>query len=228
MKTTSPLFSHRGQTGTLSWRAVIGRLVVAAVLTAICIAWIDRPLARLVDRWFTPGTVVPENIPDMLALFVACLSLIMLLVWILSWWTGRMNTRLARLSPLIAFGLPLSFGAKLITKWIFGRTETRMFLSTRHSCDFCHWFGGYGPYNGFPSGHMLVMTVALVLTSTFYPRFRHLATVLLVLLGIALLLSSYHFLGDIIAGWAFGYALAWIILRVSTALRRERGAQTRP
>lgn len=228
MKTTSSLFSHRDHTGIPSWRAVLVRVAVAGGLSAVCIAWVDRPLARLVDHWFTPGTVVPENIPDLLALFVACFSLAMLLVWVLSWLTGRMNTRLARLSPLIAFGLPLSFGAKSMTKWIFGRTETRMFLSTHHSCDFCHWFGGYGPYTGFPSGHMLVMTVALALTCAFYPRFRHLARVLLVLLGIALLLSSYHFLGDIIAGWAFGYVLAWIILRADAALHRGPGARTRP
>jgi len=180
--------------------------------------WIDRPLARLIDRWLPPGGVIPESIPDLLALFVAGLSGFMVLLWIVTWVTGRRDTRLGRVAPLLALGLPLSFGVKAVSKWFFGRTETRMFLSTHHACDFCHWLHGYGPYTAFPSGHMLVMTLTLMLVTASYPRLRHLATGLLLILGLGLILSSYHFLSDVIAGWIFGYVLARLMLRAESAL----------
>lgn len=212
------LFSHRAKTRNPNPRADLIWLSAAALLTTACTMWVDRPLARWVDRWLPPGGVIPESIPDLLALFVAGLSGFMVLLWIWTWARGKRHTRLGRLSPLLAIGLPLSFGVKTFTKWLFGRTETRMFLSTHHSCDFCHWLHGHGPYTGFPSGHMLVMTLTLVLICAAYPRLRHLANILLLLLAVALILSSYHFLSDIIAGWAFGYILARLMLRADAGL----------
>ncbi len=218
MNVIKALFSHRAATRPPSLRSDLIKLSIAALLTLICTLWVDRPLARLIDRWLPPGGVVPESIPDLLILFVAGLSGFMVLLWILTWASGRRATRLGRLSPLLALGLPLSFGVKAVSKWFFGRTETRMFLSTHHSCDFCHWLHGYGPYTAFPSGHMLVMTLTLMLVTACYPRLRHLSTGLLLLLALGLILSSYHFLGDIIAGWIFGYVLARLMLSAESAL----------
>ncbi len=218
MNVIKSLFSHRADTGAPSLRSDLIRLTVAALLTLICVLWADRPLARLIARWLPPGGIVPESIPDLLALFVAGLSGFMVLLWIWTRATGRNETRLGRLSPLLALGLPLSFGIKVVSKWLFGRTETRMFLSTYHSCDFCHWLHGFGPYSAFPSGHMLVMTLTLMLVTACYPRLRHLATGLLLVLALALLLSSYHFLSDVIAGWICGYVLARFMLRAESAL----------
>lgn len=143
----------------------------------------------------------------------------MLIIWIWSAISGRTGSRLAHLAPLLTVGLPLSIGLKALTKWIFGRTETRMFLSTYHSCDFCHWFDGYGPYTGFPSGHMFVLTTLLVLVCALYPRLRYYSGAVLIALALALILTSYHFLGDILAGWLFGYWLALIILKTDNVLR---------
>ncbi|HYW75719.1 MAG TPA: phosphatase PAP2 family protein [Gammaproteobacteria bacterium] len=224
MNVIKALFSHRGETGNTGLKIDLIWLTLAALLTLACAFWVDRPLARLIDRWMPPGGVVPESIPDLLALFVAGLSGFMVLLWLWTWAGGKRHTRLGRLSPLLAIGMPVAFGLKTFTKWFFGRTETRMFLSTRHSCDFCHWLHGYGPYTGFPSGHMLVMTLTLVLVCAAYPRLRPLANALLLLLAVALLLSSYHFLSDIIAGWGFGYVLARLMLRADTGLH---GAITR-
>ena len=226
MNFTRTLFSHRARPGTLDLRPELARLTLAAILTLACVLWVDRPLATLVDHWLPPGGVIPESIPDLLALFVAGLSGFMLLLWFWTWANGRRDSRLGRLSPLLALGLPLSFGVKALSKWFFGRTETRMFLSAHHACDFCHWLHGFGPYTGFPSGHMLVMTLTLVLISNYYPRLRHPANALLVLLAAGLILSSYHFLSDVIAGWLFGYALGRFMLRAESALHAAIARRT--
>lgn len=198
----------------------------AALLTAACVTWIDRPLARHIARWLPPGKKVPENLPDLLVPFVAAVSGVMLVLWVWTWRQGRRDSGLGRLAPLLTVGLPLAFGLKSLTKWLYGRTEARMFLSTRHTCDFCHWFDGFGPYTGFPSGHMLVLTTLLMLACAVYPRLRHYAWGVLAALGIALLATSYHFLGDVLGGWLFGYALALVILKTDAGLRAAAKRRT--
>lgn len=217
MIATGTLFSHS------AWRGPGGRLVaslaLAVLLVPICVLWVDRPLAEAVAHWLPPSRTLPSA-PDLLVPFVAGVSSIMLLVWAWILLTGHGGPRLARLAPLLAFGLPTAFGLKVLGKWAFGRTETRMFLSTSHPCDFCHWLDGHGPYTGFPSGHMLVVTTALVLITACYPRLRRAAVLLSLALAAALVLSSYHFLSDIIAGALAGYSLARLMLLADAALRR--------
>lgn len=193
-------------------------IAASVLLVPICVLWVDRPLADHVAAWLPPSRTLP-GVPDLLAPFVAVISSLMLLVWAWTWLTGRRHTRLARLAPLLTFGLPASFGLKILAKWIFGRTEARMYLSTYHACDFCHWLDGHGPFTGFPSGHMLVATATLALVCACYPRLKRVSAVLLAALAIALILTSYHFLSDAIAGCLFGYALARFMLLADTALR---------
>jgi membrane-associated phospholipid phosphatase len=57
---------------------------------------------------------------------------------------------------------------------------------------------------GFPSGHMIIVTAFLTAVWLYYPRFRTSAVVILTILSVALLLTSYHFVSDIIAGVYFG------------------------
>lgn len=224
MSVLGKLFSHRPSDEGPNVFA-IAALGAGTILAAISIAWIDRPLAHAVARWLPPGRRIPA-VPDLLMPFVAIVSIAMLAVWIWTWSRGRSNSRIGHLAPLLTLGIPLSFGLKALTKWACGRTETRMFLSTYHSCDFCHWFNGYGPYTGFPSGHMLVLTTLLVLIGAIYPKLRYYSAAILLALAAALILTSYHFLGDILGGWVFGYLLALIILKTDAALRSAIARRT--
>lgn len=225
MSVIDRLFSHRAS-GARSAGFAVAAVCGTSVLTAVSVVWIDRPLARAVADWLPPGRRVPGNVPDLLAPFVAVVSGTMLAIWFWTWVSGRAGSRLGRLAPLLTVGLPLAFGLKALTKWIYGRTEARMFLSTYHSCDFCHWFDGYGPYTGFPSGHMLVLTTFLVLVGAIYPKLRYYFVIVLVALALALILTSYHFLGDVLGGWLFGYLLALVVLKTNDALRSATTRRT--
>ncbi len=221
MSVIDKLFSHRAAAHGLRVRpAVFAGISVCgvAILTVISAIWIDRPLARTVARWLPPGHRIPP-LPDQLALFVTIVSGTMLVLWIWTWSRGHQNDRLAHLAPMLTVGMPLAYGLKELAKWTYGRTETRMFLSTSHSCDFCHWLNGFGPYAGFPSGHMLVITTLVVLINAFYPRLRYYTVAILIALALALIVTSYHFLGDVLGGWIFGYLLARLILHADGALR---------
>ncbi len=222
MSVIDKLFSHRAAAHRSSARpAVFAGIAVCAVaiLTVISAIWIDRPLAHAVARWLPPGHRVPQSLPDQLAPFVVIVSGTMLVLWIWTWSRGHQNSRLAHLAPVLTVGMPLAYGLKALAKWAYGRTETRMFLSTYHSCDFCHWFNGFGPYMGFPSGHMLVIATLMVLINAFYPRLRYYTVAILIALALALIATSYHFLGDVLGGWIFGYLLARLILHADGVLR---------
>jgi len=194
-----------------------------ALLTAVCVVWLDRPLARVIARAFPPDQTLPDA-PDLLMAFVAGISILALLAW--PWARRHGHHRLERLAPLIAVGAPLALGLKDLSKWAFGRTEARMALSTHGYAGFHHWFHGYPPFMSFPSGHMLVVTALLALVTAVYPRVRPLAVLLLAALAAALLITSYHFLGDILAGWLFGRLFAVLILRADAALRPEAALRT--
>lgn len=222
MSIIDKLFSHRAAARGSRAHAValVGTAVCGVtILTVISTLWIDRPLAHAVARWLPPGRRVPQSLPDQLAPFVAIVSGTMLVLWIWTWSRGHQNSRLAHLAPVLTVGMPLAYGLKALAKWAYGRTETRMFLSTHHSCDFCHWLNGFGPYAGFPSGHMLVITTLLVLVNAFYPRLRYYTAAILIVLALALIATSYHFLGDVLGGWIFGYLLALLILHADGSLR---------
>jgi len=193
------------------------------VLTAVCVLWVDRPLARVIARAFPPDQTLPDA-PDLLVAFVAGISILALAAW--PWARRRGYPRLERLAPLVAVGEPLALALKDLSKWAFGRTEARMALSTHGYAGFHHWFHGYPPFMSFPSGHMLVATALLSLITAVYPRVRPLAVLLLAALGAALILTSYHFLGDVLAGWLVGQLFARLILRVDAALRPEAALRT--
>lgn len=183
-------------------------LAAGAAATAISVAWIDRPLARAVARVFPPDTTLPDA-PDLLVYFVAGLSAVTLLVWHVAGRRG--HHRLASAALLLAGAGPLSLGLKYLGKWMFGRAEVRMYLSSPHVREF-HWFAGTGPFLGFPSGHMLVATALAGVLIHVYPRLRPWCAIVLVALAAALLATSYHYLGDLIAGTLLGQAVAWVVI----------------
>lgn len=229
------LFSHEGGGGpqspaTLHYARVsiaLSVFALAAGATAIAVAWIDRPLARTIARLLPPGkSVVPLQVPDGLIWFVIAVTGASILAWAWARWRGK-YPRLLRLAPLIVLTEPLALGVKFFAKWVFGRTQTRLYVNHPWAHDF-HWLHGHGPYLSFPSGHMLVAGALIAVVIAVYPRLRGLGWFVLIALAIALILTSYHYLGDVIAGWLIGATLAWLILAADARLRPAENPRTPP
>jgi len=114
---------------------------------------------------------------------------------------------------LLACAVPLSYAAKSILKYVFGRINTRVWLIAPHEYGF-HWFQGSEQYSGFPSGHMAVFTALIAVFWRLHPRLRGVGLAMLLLLAGALIATNYHFLSDVIAGTYVGLlaeVLAWHI-----------------
>jgi membrane-associated phospholipid phosphatase len=200
--------------------------VLAAILAAVAVVWIDRPLALRIAHWLPPGAKVPMNVPDLLVDFVAIVTVVGVLIWLAVRWHGGFP-RLERIAPLIAVTAPLALGVKFFAKWFFGRTQARLYINHPWAHDF-HFFHGHGAFLGFPSGHMLVVAALVMVIVGVFPLLRLPGWLVLIALGIALLLTSYHFLGDVIAGWLIGATLGWLILVADARLRPAKSSRTRP
>jgi glycosyltransferase 2 family protein len=116
--------------------------------------------------------------------------------------------RLGALATIVA-GLAAWFGAKAIKQWV-ERGRPRAFLpgiDVRESTA-----GGFG----FISGHSAVAAAAVVIAAmTLLPRrFRPVALMVGVLVGLARVVHGVHLPADVVGGWCFGVLCALGVLCV--------------
>lgn len=173
---------------------------------------LDLPLAAWIAEHLRAYELYAKtsNLPDLLLLTVVIITS---LSWIVHFCTVRRTThdQLTLFCRVTGTVLPLSFGLKTVLKWLFGRTETRAWVSDPSLYAF-HWFAGAEGFEGFPSGHMLVLTPLFLALWHFYPRYRLYYGVAWLCLGAALITTDYHFLSDVLAGAYIG-AVVYLTVR---------------
>ncbi|HEY8085473.1 MAG TPA: phosphatase PAP2 family protein [Methylophilaceae bacterium] len=192
---------------------------VVLMLIMLCIWRFDLPLANQVAEG------VDRYAPYIRTTTMADLLLIVVVVLTGLSWLAYFHLRRRHIDDhrtvffsVVGTVLPASFGMKIILKWIFGRTETHNWLLHPQLYGF-HWFAGTEGFLGFPSGHMLVFTPLFLALWDFFPRFRIYYGIVWLSLGIALIVTEYHFLSDVAAGTYLGLV---IYQSVSMALSRLR------
>lgn len=177
-------------------------------VVAACIFLLDGKIALMIETHVRSRPLVgeyTEDIPNLLLPAVIVLSAAM--------WTARylrirrgirdLRTDFYRLGGTV---LPLSYAAKTVFKPIFGRIETRVWLLDPAAAS--QWFHPGEGHNGFPSGHMTVFAALAAACWAFYPDLKGPCLFLLALLGAALMVSNYHFPGDVVAGGYLGLSVA--------------------
>jgi membrane-associated phospholipid phosphatase len=160
------------------------------------------------------------TIPDILFPIVCIVTGIAWTAYFILVHKGIYNVH-TRFFLLVAGAVPVAFFFKSVLKFIVGRINTRFWLlHLRH--EHFHWFHGKGNYSSFPSGHMAVFTVLAAALWHFYPRYRIVNLGFLTALALALILTNYHFLSDIIAGAYLGLIVHVIMLQTIRLLRRDQ------
>ncbi len=188
-------------------RAVILATVTPLTFLILSIFFFDIPLATWIDSyWMVRFPVIGKpDIPDILLITVVILT-------ILSWtgylYLSRLNIYDQRTFACRVMGtiLPISYGVKIILKWVFGRTDVRTWLADPSLHGF-HWFAGTEDAQSFPSGHMLVFAPLFMVMWQLYPKHRVYCGIIWFSLGAALILTEYHFLSDVLAGAYVGICL---------------------
>jgi membrane-associated phospholipid phosphatase len=186
-------------------KIVIGSILV--VLLLICSYYLlDARIALFINKvWRSHArlAIFSSDIPDFLFLVVCIITVIA--------WTGYLY--LARKEiynihtqffQVVALTIPLAFALKSVLKYSIGRINTRFWLHHPSFKEF-HWFHGVGNYGGFPSGHMTVFMALCIAFWKFYPRYRCLYASFLSVLALALVVTDYHFISDVLAGVYLGF-----------------------
>jgi membrane-associated phospholipid phosphatase len=207
--------------------------LIALVLTSLavlaCWAWVDRPLALWLHahRWIAPGRAAFRpltHIPDPLV----PLGSGAFLVLGLSALAGRRLPKFGSSVVLCCLSVVTTETVKNGLKWAFGRAWPDSWRGSESSLvrdgDYgFHWFAGVESQNSFPSGHMAAAASVLAILWMYYPGTRPFCAGAALLIAAALVVSNFHFIGDVVAG-AF---LGMFVTRMTVALldpRRVAGA----
>lgn len=186
--------------------------VIAAVLTVLSYLFVDQRVALWVQRYVFSISLLRKyasDIPDLLLLFVLTVAGS---CWVLYLFFAARHRydRHRGFALLCGVGLPLAFLMKMVLQYVFGRYPPRYWLFQPRVAGL-HWFQSWTIPHGFPSGHMTVITAFAVMLYYFYPRFRALYLFALTGLGIALVITNYHFISDVIAGAYVGLFTAYAV-----------------
>lgn len=207
----------------MSVKKNIGGFLLVLLLVIGSYYFLDARIAFFVRKIWTFNarlSIFSASIPDFLFPLVCIVTGIAWTAYFSLVHKGIYNTR-TRFFLLVASAVPLAFFLKSILKFTVGRINTRFWL-LHLSHDNFHWFHGKGNYSGFPSGHMTVFTALAAALWYFYPRYRFVYLGFLSVLALALLLTNYHFLSDIIAGAYLGLFVHFVTLQAIALFHNAR------
>jgi len=199
--------------------------LVVLVCTLLSVLYLDYPLASWIETHIRSQGVFrlyTSNLPSHLFVFVVIVSSLSLAGYL--WLTLQAKKNKHRLFFLVtALVLPCAYLTKTLLKLTFARIETRLWLS-HPTIQAPHWFNfDHMGFDSFPSGHMLVFTTLFLSFWHFYPQYRWLYMFSWLGLAVALLLTNYHFLSDIIAGAWVGCLVYYAIHSILTNRRFNNG-----
>jgi membrane-associated phospholipid phosphatase len=179
-------------------------LVVLLVLCSYF--FLDERTALFVKRaWMSHSrlAVFSANIPNFLFSIVCLITGIAWTAYFYLTHKGIYDTH-TRFFQLVAITIPLTYFLKSTLKHAVGRIDTRFWLRHPGFKEF-HWFHGGGNYTSFPSGHMAVFMAFVIALWRFYPRYHSAYFGFLSILALALIMTNYHFISDVIAGAYLGF-----------------------
>ena len=205
----SPFFCDSGHEVLHNTRhdtGVLAALLPVALVTYLCMVYLDPTVALQIKQHLYANRIWSKYtalIPDALLILVVLVTVGSYLMYRIRV-ARRLFDLYTVLYKMMAIATPVSYGIKSIAKYLFGRITTREWLQTSGDLGF-HWFSGGDRFNGFPSGHMVVITVLIAVLWRLQPCFRLLYLFLLLTLAMALIATNYHFLSDVITGAYLGF-----------------------
>lgn len=193
---------------TQTWVSV---LTFTAAATLISYFWIDRPVALFANAHlhgypiFDRMTLITGWFPP-IAVAVICIAGF---TKYLGWQIPKFGEALL----LSSVSLIVARAAKDQLKIVFGRTWPETWVNNNPSLirdnvfGFNPFHGGAG-YESFPSGHSTGICAVIAVLWIYYPRFRALYVLPVLMVTVGLVGANYHFVSDIIAGCFLGTAIA--------------------
>lgn len=207
-----------------NYTLLITSCIFAALAIGTCIRFIDKEVALRIWSFTSSQPIFHKyfkNIPNTLPkIVIVCTALFWFAYYLITRKKGSCNQ--AQFFQLAALVVPLAYLIKIFLQYAFGRTNIRLWLRIGGPIEF-NWFDPLERIGGFPSGHTVVFTALFTAVWLYYPRFRPLVIAACAGLVLVLLLTSYHFISDIIAGMCCGIL---ITVSLNKFLSKNRGPKS--
>ena len=198
-----------------AWLLAFGANVIVVV---VCIAYVDRPVALFFDGhlrhtaawiWFS-RTLAPLD----LVVIMALLFLLGCGTWVLS---GHLLRPWTRTPLLCSWAGMWATAADIIFKHVFGRAGPDPAYIQNRVYEFRLLHGG--PHWGsFPSGTAAISAAIASVVWIEMPRWRGTSAVIVALLCVAVVITNYHWVGDVIAGAFLGTSIGWMTVRLQRSV----------
>lgn len=199
-------------------------LAFTAVATVLAYFWVDRPVAFFANAHlhgypiFDRMTLITGWFPSIAVAIICAVGFFRYLGWRIP--------KAAEALLLCSVSLVVARAAKDQLKIVFGRTWPETWVNNNPSLirdnafGFNPFHGGAG-YESFPSGHSTGICAVIAVLWLYYPRFRPLYIVPVLVVTIGLIGANYHFVSDIIAGCFLGTAIAILCMSLFIAGRNR-------
>jgi membrane-associated phospholipid phosphatase len=181
-------------------------LAVLTVMIGISVVYVDRPLTLLCTHLQAARLLFQLcAAPSLLSLPLAG---IVCVVAIARRFSGQ--APLPHLWLMMSVATIAGTAAKDELKWLFGRPWPDTWLNDHIYA--LHPFTDSQLFGAFPSGHTSYIAAPLCVLWAMAPRARPFACFMIALVMAGLVLASYHFLADVLAGLMVGILSAWATL----------------
>jgi membrane-associated phospholipid phosphatase len=104
----------------------------------------------------------------------------------------------------------VSTGLLHLSKWAIGRARPRLGLGAFHFAP----FGGAEYCDSFPSGHAVSTGAIALLLGIYFPRARWVFYTLALLIGLERVVTNWHFLSDVLAGFVLAGLVVYGCVRL--------------
>jgi membrane-associated phospholipid phosphatase len=199
-----------------TWLFAFAATTVAVVM---CIAYVDRPVALFFDAhlrhtaarvWLSRALAPLE-----LVVLTALLFLLSCGAWVLS---GRELGLWTRTPLLCSWAGMWATAADIIFKHIFGRAWPDPAYIQNRVYEF-RLLHGSPHWDSFPSGTAAISAAIASVLWIEMPRWRAISSVIVVLLCVAVVITNYHWVGDVIAGAFLGTSIGWMTVQLQRSFR---------
>ncbi len=164
--------------------------------------FINDSIANPILNWIIPIVTNENNIAVPLVLFW---------LWLL-FYKGKRG-KIAAVLLLLTVILTDVIAAQIIKPWI-GRIRP-----SHAMLDNINLLVSRGGKYGFVSNHAANTMAAATIIGYFYKKWKSVVITISIIVGFSRVYVGVHYPFDVIGGWLFGYALAWVILSIWVILK---------
>jgi len=193
----------------------VAALSLAATLFAV--VFVDSSVANYCVRGL-PFPVLYQDAPSSLLIAgVLAVGMAGIAIYCLSIWDVPRWAQAVLLSGIAA--VASLYLTERLVKPLFSRPDPITYVYHLR-----HTFGWYSPnlvISSFPSTHAALGAAAISVLGLYFPRLRFAGVVVVVVIDTLLVLGSWHFVSDVIAGSLLGFTIALIAYSAVETLKKR-------